>query len=470
MAINLFNKEAMRSRREMQGSEKPAALLTPPLKATIGIGISVAAGATLWAFIAKIPINVNGIGVLLPVSTINERVSRNTGITIWMFDKPEQYWEKMALQFRRNPGLVDDNQLISLSNSILTSASTRSPNTQDNSDQPKTASKQSAEAIREQYKGLRLPKNKLLFWIYSQANQHQLADSLARLKTIKEISERQTKNLEKQEAILYKEQQIRNNLLTEMRALHIKRFITITQLLQEEQAINQIKNQVMNMNNERIQLDQQVEDARLSLREQLSRIVNTEMIFSSRGSYIVQIVPNEGQYISEGEKIIDLSKDSLLQPKLVPVFVGANDMATVTAGNSVIATPRGFQRSEVGGIKGTVVSVSRLPSNSEGVRARIGVSSIATEIVNAQGTPTLAVIALETTPDNHQVNSGGYRWTSEGNLPTPPRTGDQLNVEITTRRMRPIEFVIPAINQVLGITPPENQRQAANTDQATSSS
>ena len=204
----------------MQGSEKPAALLTPPLKATIGIGISVAAGATLWAFIAKIPINVNGIGVLLPVSTINERVSRNTGITIWMFDKPEQYWEKMALQFRRNPGLVDDNQLISLSNSILTSASTRSPNTQDNSDQPKTASKQSAEAIREQYKGLRLPKNKLLFWIYSQANQHQLADSLARLKTIKEISERQTKNLEQQEAILYKEQQIRNNLLTEMRALH----------------------------------------------------------------------------------------------------------------------------------------------------------------------------------------------------------------------------------------------------------
>ena len=80
----------------MQGSEKPAALLTPPLKATIGIGISVAAGATLWAFIAKIPINVNGIGVLLPVSTINERVSRNTGITIWMFDKPEQYWEKMS--------------------------------------------------------------------------------------------------------------------------------------------------------------------------------------------------------------------------------------------------------------------------------------------------------------------------------------------------------------------------------------
>ena len=36
--------------------------------------------------------------------------------------------------------------------------------------------------------------------------------------------------------------------------------------------------------------------------------------------------------------------------------------------------------------------------------------------------------------------------------------------------MRPIEFVLPAINQVLGISPPEKQRQAANTDQATSSS
>jgi hypothetical protein len=98
--------------------------------------------------------------------------------------------------------------------------------------------------------------------------------------------------------------------------------------------------------------------------------------------------------------------------------------------------------------------MAKLPSGVEEVKARTGVKALAQSIVSKQAVPTLAVIALEKS-DQSPINGGGYRWSSDSELPYPPTPGDALSVEITTRSVAPISLVIPAIRRFFGITPPD---------------
>lgn len=458
MTKQLFSQETLQKRRRTSENDKPVNLLTPPLRTVLGIGIAVAAGGTLWSIVADIPINVNGTGVLLPVSTINERVSKSKGIAVWMFDQPVKTWETQALDFRNTPNQFTDLQIIKLAENILTSEPTKKIGFDSASESSTRGSQISSTTIRQQYKGLKLPKDKLLFWIYSDSNQHKLKSATIQLKASKRLFNFQATNLLKQQKIITREINNRQELLKQMQELRSKNFITIDQVLQEKQSINQLQNQLLTILNEKNQIEQQVNDARINLRQSLSNLINNEMIFSRRSCYVLEITPNNGQFVSQGSSIISLSEDSIESPKLVPVFIGSQDISQVSVGNSILATPRGFQRAEVGGIKGRIVALSRLPSSETGIRSRVGVESIASHIMQSQVTPTLAIVALESELGDAVRNSGGYQWSSSGNLPVPPRAGDQLDVEITTRRMKPIEFVLPALNQFFGLTPPDKQQ------------
>jgi hypothetical protein len=124
---------------------------------------------------------------------------------------------------------------------------------------------------------------------------------------------------------------------------------------------------------------------------------------------------------------------------------------------AALATPAGYKRAEVGGIRGRVVFRALLPGNLDMVT---GMSSVAQQIAAREPSPTLVVLALERASAGMGANSGGYRWSSRSDLPFPPIPGERLDVEITTREVRPIELVVPALRQALGLTPPGRSNQS----------
>ena len=67
---NLFNARALQRRHRVGDRNGPITLLSPPLKATLALGVVIAIGGGLWATLARIPLTVSGIGVLLPVGHI----------------------------------------------------------------------------------------------------------------------------------------------------------------------------------------------------------------------------------------------------------------------------------------------------------------------------------------------------------------------------------------------------------------
>ena len=68
---SIFSQEALRKRRIPGDLAGPITLMTAPLRAALGTGLVLVAAGVGWSFMARIPITVNAVGALLPVSTIN---------------------------------------------------------------------------------------------------------------------------------------------------------------------------------------------------------------------------------------------------------------------------------------------------------------------------------------------------------------------------------------------------------------
>ena len=83
------------------------------------LGVLIAAGVGIWAFVARIPITVRGTGVLLPVSTINRTLSRSNGTAHWMFTREPADWHGDAMQHLLQPNQLTDEQVRRLSADVL---------------------------------------------------------------------------------------------------------------------------------------------------------------------------------------------------------------------------------------------------------------------------------------------------------------------------------------------------------------
>ena len=57
-------------------------------------------------------------------------------------------------------------------------------------------------------------------------------------------------------------------------------------------------------------------------------------------------------------------------------------------------------------------------------------------------------------------NSGVYQWNNKSNPPLPPRTGQKVGVQITTRYQTPASMVLSFLKETVGVEVPEKFRNA----------
>ncbi|MAJ62351.1 MAG: hypothetical protein CBC48_22235 [bacterium TMED88] len=449
----LFNDRALKQRHRSGDQNGPVTLLTPPLRATLGLGALIALAGGLWATFARIPVSVQGSGVLLPVSTINASLSGTKGIAIYMFNKPHKEWQKQARYFATYPDRINNQELLRLAKTIYEEShitTSLSTNT--------TASEIFARNLKETFTGLKIHKGQLMMWIQSAGELEQLSSSIEEVERSLETNKAQRLNIQSKQVILKNELKSRSAYLQSMSELAKKGFVNMESMLQEQSQVDNVRSQILSNRNQLIDITNKLKNSYSSLRGQTAKIIDKQLIYAGQNLYISSIIPNNGENVGEGDLLMQLSNNQLDQPVMVPVFLSSKEMAQVQPGMKVLATPAGYKRAEVGGIRGKVVSMAKLPSGVEEVTARTGVKALANSIVSKKSVPTLAVVALEKS-DQSPINGGGYRWSSDSELPYPPTPGDALSVEITTRRVAPISLVIPAIRSFFGITPPDTPQK-----------
>ena len=444
---NLFNARALQRRHRVGDRNGPITLLSPPLKATLALGVVIAIGGGLWATLARIPLTVEGVGVLLPVGSISTSVSPSNGVAVWMLDKPPAAWQQQAWRFQQSPGSFNDQSMAQLARSILQASE---------SPEPGRSSLLAGEAKSLlQYRGTRFARGRLLVWVQESVQKANLSGALDQLDRSLRASEAQQRNISAQQAVLRSEFTSRQSYLASMKKLESRGFVSRAAILEQQASVDGIGSQLLSNDNQLIQLARQRDQAYQALRNQLASMIEQQLIFAPRDVYLDQANALSGEAVSRGQGLLKLSDKPLNDTTLVPVFLGSNEMAQVRPGMLALVTPAGYKRAEVGGIRARVVFKARLPGNLETVTARIGVPSLAQQIVAQEPSPTLLLLNLERAKGKAAANSGGYLWSSRSDLPFAPTPGERLDVEITTRRVRPIELVLPSLKRWFGFAPPD---------------
>ena len=443
---NLFNSRALQRRHRVGDRSGPITLLSPPLKATLALGVVISVAGALWATLAEIPLTVEGVGVLLPADTISTSNSQSDGVAIWLFDQPPAEWQQQAWRFQQRPGSFSDQAMAKLAREIL-----------DASQAPHAD--RSAGPVGDahpllKFRGTRFPQGRLLLWVQASSQKTNLSSALDQLERTLRASEAQRRNIGAQQAVLRREFSSRSTYLASMKKLEDKGFVSKSSILDEQATVDSIGSQIQSNDNQLIALSRDGDQAYQALRSQLASLVQQQLVFSPREMYLDQVNAQNNEAVSRGQELLKLSDMNLSGATLVPMFLGSNDSSKVRPGMTALATPAGYKRAEVGGIRAQVVFKARLPGNIDSVTARVGVSSLAQQIVAQEPSPTLVILALERANGPTGANSGGYRWSSRSDLPFPPTPGERLDVQITTRRVHPIDLVLPGLSQMFGLTPP----------------
>ncbi len=453
----IFEKRALRNRHQAGDKSTPIVVLSPPLRNTLGLGIVLSVVGVAWSFLARVPIEVSGTGVLLPVGKINQVRAQVGGAARWMFAEEQYNWIPEVRQFQLQPDQLSDAAVLDLSRRILRAYST-----------PQLAPSLQKNVVVSEDK--MYPQGTLLIWLQSLQEQESLQSKVDTLVSIGLLNRVQQKNLIQKQSILEKEFSSRKKFLNSMLSLADNGFVTKPTLLQNQATVDNLESQIFSNRDSLVKLKTELQQSYIKLRQSLAKMISNGFIFADHDLYIRQIIPNNGEGVSQGDPLLLLSQQSLSNPVRVPVFLSERESAQVSVGMSVLATPIGMRRSEVGGIVGRVVQMAELSSGEKELQARVGVRSLATVIQQREPSPTLAIVELKRSSEDRRANRGGYVWNSKGDLPFAPKTADQLNVSITTRKVAPISLVVPRLRLLLGITPPESRRQRDRRSDGTAAS
>ena len=188
---SIFSQEALRKRRIPGDLAGPITLLTPPIRAAVAMGVVLVATGVGWSAMARIPITVNAVGALLPVSTINTIPSRAEGKAIWSFNQEPKEWHQSAFAFSIRPEEFNSEQVVELADKLL----------QDSDD---TASgngivgqNSSTQFVEQQSSllGTKLPRGRLILWIQSNSIEQRLSVALMQWKSLQDTTIKKIDNL-----------------------------------------------------------------------------------------------------------------------------------------------------------------------------------------------------------------------------------------------------------------------------------
>ena len=450
----IFTDKAIKSKRRSSDLTIPTEILSSPLKTSTILGIVVAFSGLLWSVFAKIPLQVSATGYILPYRGIAIENADDSGYVKLLYDSQPYIWTNDAFRFYTRPENFTRTDVINTAKNILDSYDLSSICKSKDDLCKKT---NHVEPARD----LLYEKGRLLSWVQSVSQREKLQQSILNLTNEQENSNKELINIRKKLILFNSELDRRTEYLDRMRKLTARGSISKPVLLSEETKVDTLRSNILNLYDKRSALTLKLNQATDSLRKTLGETISNTMTFARKDTYIVDVVPSPDDYVKTGESIFLLASESISAPELVPMFLTNKDASQVFTGMKGLATPEGFQSAQVGGIELKVVSIQNLASGASEIVHKIGDQAEANYLVQLYKTPIAGVVRLKKPlkEKDLKLNSGGYQWSSQSDLPFPPKIGDRINIRITTRRVTPLTLAIPAIKKFFGIAPPDNEKK-----------
>ena len=187
-----------------------------------------------------------------------------------------------------------------------------------------------------------------------------------------------------------------------------------------------------------------INDARRQMESAASLLTQNTQVISPVDGRVLEIKVSAGAVLSVGAPVISIESEGQKLEALI--YIPAERGKNVKLGMPVRIEPSTVKREEFGTMVGTVVTISDFPMTPQGMAAVLHNDNLVTRF-SKEGAAYAATVSLE--PDPETVS--GYRWAVGQGPPVRLTSGTLTRAEITTRRQRPLDLVVPLFKKYTGI-------------------
>src|SRR5436190_5560640 len=185
-------------------------------------------------------------------------------------------------------------------------------------------------------------------------------------------------------------------------------------------------------------------DARRQMEQAASLLTQNTQVISPVDGRVLEIKVSAGAVLSVGAPVISIESEGQKLEALI--YIPAERGKNVKLGMPVRIEPSTVKREEFGTMVGTVAAISDFPITPQGMAAVLHNDNLVQRFTK-EGAAYAATVSLEPNPEN----VSGYRWAVGKGPPVRLTSGTLTRAEITTRRQRPIDLVVPLFRRLTGI-------------------
>lgn len=185
-------------------------------------------------------------------------------------------------------------------------------------------------------------------------------------------------------------------------------------------------------------------DARRQMESTAGLLTQNTKIVSPVDGRVLEIKVSAGAVLAVGAPVVAIESEGQKLEALI--YIPAERGKNVKLGMPVRIEPSTVKREEFGTMVGTVVTISDFPMTPQGMAAVLHNENLVSRF-SKEGAAYAATVSLE--PDPETVS--GYRWAVGQGPPIRLSSGTLTRAEITTRRQRPLDLVVPLFRRLTGI-------------------
>ncbi|MCC5645529.1 NHLP bacteriocin system secretion protein [Nostoc sp. CHAB 5824] len=175
---------------------------------------------------------------------------------------------------------------------------------------------------------------------------------------------------------------------------------------------------------------------------------DNSQIISQYSGRILEVTLTPGQVVNAGTRLatieVENPKSKLVGVTYFPVAEGKK----VQSGMSIQVTPQTVNRERFGGIVGTVTTVSKFPITKEAAINEVGNSEVVEALISEKQQGLIQVFSALNLDGN---TPSGYKWSSSTGPHLKISSGTTTVVRVKVEERAPITFVLPILRSVSGI-------------------
>jgi HlyD family secretion protein len=433
--------------------------------------------ALVWGIFGRIPVTVEGAGVLVHPSTVVPVQTKSSGQLIDLKVKNGDLIKKGEVIAT----IDQSDRQKQLGRSEAKLVQLQGQNSEANSVQIKR-NDQDSQAIQDQRQSLeqRLQiiqdltptlKEKGLLAIQSQRQNLQ-----QRQQTLEELEPTFKKRFETRQ-MLFKRGAISEDSLLEARQQYSDNFSSIDEVefqlkeldVQESEALqqyltnlNEVKNiqaQIQELDSKKASLTQQewetsttrkkeIQEVEREIAQVRQEISSESQIVSPHSGRILELTVNQGQVVEAGTRLASINTDNQAGKLVGMTYFPVQDGKKLQPGMEVQITPKTIKRERFGGIVGIVQDVSSFPITTEAASKILGNPQIIQGLV-PQSEPVVIQISANLESDSETFS--GYKWSSSSGPNLKISSGTTTSVRVKVEERAPITFVFPILRSISGI-------------------